>query len=295
MTTQASRPTPVGRPRLTSVLTLTPSGPDTFDGDPGAVNSSGGVYGGLVFAQAATAASRSVDGDRVMCSVQGQFLRSGRFGAPITYVVDRVRDGRSFSNRSVEAIQFGQVIFTLTASFHVPEDGFEHQMQPFDAPAPEGLPSLSEALADVGESTSDWLYGMLERVPFEIRPADELPQVSWSRGESPPPRQRFWLRPHEQLSADPHLNAVSLLYASDLFLLSSSLPPHHVVMPELQFASLDHSVWLHRPAAFDDWLLFEQEGFWAGGGRALCRGVFFDRHGRVVANTVQQGLIRPPS
>lgn len=294
MTTQASPSKPLGRPRLATVLALKAVGDDTFSGDPGAVNSSGGVYGGLVFSQAAAAADRSVDDDRVMCSAQGQFLRSGLFGAPIEYVVKRVRDGRSFSNRSVEAIQFGKVIFTLTASFHVPEDGFEHQVQPFDAPAPEGLASLGEALADVGESTREWLHGMLQRVPFEMRPADELPQVGWTRGESPPPRQRFWLRPHERLSADPHLNTVSLLYASDLFLLSSSLPPHHVVMPELQFASLDHSVWLHRPVEFDDWLLFEQEGFWAGGGRALCRGAFFDRHGRVVANTMQQGLIRPP-
>ncbi|MRJ77346.1 acyl-CoA thioesterase II [Aeromicrobium sp. SMF47] len=295
MTTQVSRPTTPGRPRLANVLVLTPVGPDAFEGDPGAANSSGGVYGGLVFAQAAAAASLSVDDDRVMCSVQGQFLRSGSFGAPITYAVGRARDGRSFSNRSVEATQFGQVIFTLTASFHVPEDGFDHQIQVFDAPGPEGLPSMSEALTDVGDSTRDWMQAMLGRVPFEIRPADELPQVAWTRGETPPPRQRFWLRPYERLSADPYLNMISMLYASDLFLLSSTLPPHHVVLPELQFGSLDHSVWLHRSVEFDDWLLFEQEGFWAGGGLGLCRGVFFNRRGQVVANTAQQGLIRPPS
>ncbi|HST67952.1 MAG TPA: acyl-CoA thioesterase II [Mycobacteriales bacterium] len=241
------------------------------------------VFGGEVAGQALVAAARTVDPGRTVHSLHAYFLRPGDPSRPILYQVDPIRDGRSFTTRRVLGIQRGEAIFTLSASFAVHEDGLHHQVPVLDAAAPEDLPP-----ADTVPGREDWFA----RFPIELRFPDGPPGVV--PGENVPPRQLTWMRSPERLPDDPALHACAATYFSDLLLLSTALRPHQRVLgdPRLQMASLDHAVWFHAPFRADDWLCYQQEGTWAGGARALCRGYLFDRHGTLVATVMQEGLIR---
>jgi len=253
------------------------------------------VFGGEVAAQALTAAARTVtDPDRTVHSLHAYFLRPGDPGRPILYQVDPIRDGRSFTTRRVVGIQRGEPIFTLSASFQVHEAGLAHQVPALAEPDPDALPTATDAVRDADEVTAAWLKGVHRTFPLELRFPDGLPRVATARGEARPPRQVVWMRSTEPLRDDPALHACAATYFSDLLLLPTALLPHRVLLgdPRLQIASLDHAVWFHAPFRADDWLCYEQEGPWAGGGRALCRGSLFDRHGTLVATVMQEGLIR---
>ncbi|MFN2538722.1 MAG: acyl-CoA thioesterase [Mycobacteriales bacterium] len=252
------------------------------------------VFGGEVAGQALVAAGRTVPDDRRVHSLHSYFLRPGDPGASILYQVDAIRDGRSFTTRRVVATQHGEAIFHLSASFHIDEKGVSHQVPQLVAPAPEHLPTAEESLAHADQRTHEWFARLRERLPVEYRFPEELPRLASTRGELGPPHQRVWLRSAQPLSDDPLVHVCAATYASDMFLLSSALPPHGAVIdhPGMQVASLDHAVWFHARFRADDWLLYEQEGTWAGGARALCRGSLFDRNGTLVASVVQEGLIR---
>jgi acyl-CoA thioesterase-2 len=252
------------------------------------------TFGGEVAAQALVAAGRTVPEDRRVHSLHAYFLRPGDPGTPILYMVDPIRDGRSFTTRRVVAVQHGEAIFHLSASFHVAEPGLAHQQPRLSAADPDGLPTIEESLRGVDEQSRGWFERIAEAFPVEVRFPEELPRFATARGERPEPRQRVWLRSAQPLSDDPLIHVCAATYASDLFLLASALPPHGVVIddPGLQVASLDHAVWFHAPFRADDWLFYDQEGPWAGNARALCRGAFFDRHGTLVASVVQEGLVR---
>ena len=258
-------------------------------------SSSTRVFGGEVAGQALTAAARTVTGgDRTVHSLHSYFLRPGDPGTPIVYQVDPARDGRSFTTRRVEAIQGGETIFVLSASFQVPEPGLSHQVPRLDAPDPDGLPTAAETLRDADPETAGWLAGMDRSFPIELRFPDGPPSMATAAAQTWPPRQVVWLRSTEPLGDDPALHACAATYASDLMLLPTALLPHAIRFgdPALQMASLDHAVWFHAPFRADDWLCYEQESLWAGGGRALCRGQFFDRAGTLVASVMQEGLVR---
>ena len=253
------------------------------------------VFGGEVAGQALVAAARTVaDPGRRVHSLHAYFLRPGDPGRPILYQVDPVRDGRSFTTRRVVGIQHGEAIFVLSASFQVAEPGLRHQLPVVPARDPDGLPTAAEALRGSGELTTGWLEQVGRTFPVELRFPGELPRVATARGEARPPRQVVWMRSTEPLPDDPALHACAATYFSDLLLLPTALLPHRVLLgdPRLRIASLDHAVWFHAPFRADDWLCYEQEGPWAGGGRALCRGSLFDRHGTLVATVMQEGLIR---
>jgi acyl-CoA thioesterase-2 len=239
------------------------------------------VFGGEVAGQALVAAARTVDPGRTVHSLHAYFLRPGDPTRPILYQVDPIRDGKSFTTRRVLGIQHGEAIFTLSASFQVHEDGLQHQVPVLDAAPPEDLPA-----ADTVPGREDWFA----RFPIELRFPDGAP----GPGGSPEPRQLTWMRSPERLPDDPALHACAATYFSDLLLLSTALRPHQRVLgdPRLQMASLDHAVWFHAPFRADDWLCYQQEGPWAGGGRALCQGRLFDRAGVLVATVMQEGLIR---
>jgi acyl-CoA thioesterase-2 len=194
----------------------------------------------------------------------------------------------------VVAEQHDGPIFQLAASFQVAEDGFSHQVPTVSPPSPESLAPAGEVIAEAGEPNVSWFAALSERFPFEMRFDGELPRVATARGERPPPRQRVWLRALEPLPDDPMLHGCAVTYASDMFLLGAALPPHGVTIgtPGLQSASLDHTVWFHAPFRADDWLYYDQEGTRATGGRALCRGLLYDRAGALVATVMQEGLIR---
>jgi acyl-CoA thioesterase II len=250
------------------------------------------AFGGLVAGQALVAAGRTVPGDRRVHSLHAYFLRPGDTGAPILYAVEPVRDGGSFSTRRVLAVQHGETIFSLAASFQVPEDGPAYQEPMLDAPGP----GESAAAGPVTSDAQAWYDEFLRRFPVEVRfpEADGPAWLTIMRGEKGPPRQRFWVRSRQPLPGDPLVHVCAVTYVSDLFLISSAMPPHGLAAGgrSVSAASLDHAVWFHAPFRFDDWLFYDQSSTWAAGARALCRGLLFDRSGTLVASVMQEGMIR---
>ncbi len=253
----------------------------------------GRVYGGQVLGQALSAAEQTVPSDRPAHSLHAYFLRPGDVKAPITYQVDPIRDGRSFTTRRVVAVQNGKAILNLSASFQVVEAGLQHA----DAP-PEGVPEPDGLLSEkeLGERFAKHLpAGLRARVgtdkPIEIRPVDP---VNVFEPTVRPPDRAAWFRAAGRLPDDPRVHQYLLSYASDFHFLTASLQPHALswMTPGLQMASLDHAMWFHRPFRFDDWLLYVVQSPSASGGRGLVRGRFFTRDGRLVASTMQEGLIR---
>jgi acyl-CoA thioesterase-2 len=242
------------------------------------------VFGGQVAGQALVAASRTVEGKSVH-SLHAYFLRPGDPSVPIVYDVDRIRDGKSFTTRRVVAIQHGEAIFNLQASFHVDESGLDHQIPMPDAPAPDTLPRADEM--DPPATGRLW-----KRQPVDIRYVDGPP---WDRAESPSARQLVWIRADGTLPDDPVLHECIVAYASDYTLLGASLVPHGVsyFRDDIMMASLDHAMWFHRPFRADEWLLYSQTSPSASGGRGLSYGGIFRQDGALVVSVVQEGLIRP--
>jgi acyl-CoA thioesterase-2 len=249
------------------------------------------VFGGQVLGQALSAASRTVDG-RLVHSLHAYFLRRGDVNAPIVYEVDTARDGHSFSNRRVVAIQHGRQIFNMTASFQVDEPGLEHQATMPDVPPPEGLPDVTEVPDQELQRVSERMRRFLtQRRPFQVRPVRH--GVGGASG-SVEPAKYVWMRAVDRVPDDPVLHSTLLAYLSDYELLGTATLPHGVrfVDEQVQMASLDHAMWFHRPCRLDDWLLFSFDSPSASGARGLARGMIFRRDGVLVASTAQEGLIR---
>jgi acyl-CoA thioesterase II len=252
------------------------------------------VFGGQVIGQALVAANRTVNG-RLAHSLHAYFLRAGDPSVPIIYNVDRIRDGGSFTTRRVVAVQHGQAIFSMAASFHKEETGLEHQIKMPEVPPPESLPSEAELKACLIDRVPPQVKAYWERErPIEIRPVD------LSRYLTPgnhAPSQQVWIRATGELPNDQSLHQCVLAYASDFTLLDTALIAHgrFVFDPKLMLASLDHALWFHRKLRADEWLLYAQDSPISGGGRAFCRGMLFTRDGKLVASTAQEGLLREGS
>ncbi|KUJ69418.1 acyl-CoA thioesterase II [Streptomyces albus subsp. albus] len=251
------------------------------------------VFGGQVAGQALVAAGRTTDGERPVHSLHAYFLRPGLPGVPIVYQVERVRDGRSFTTRRVVAVQRGRTIFNLTASFHQPEPGFEHQVRMPEVPAPETLPRIGEELREHLGELPEALRRMERRQAFDIRYVDRL---RWNREELAglEARSRVWMRALGPLDSDPLIHTCALTYASDMTLLDAvRIPVEPLWGPRgFDMASLDHAMWFHRPFRADEWFLYDQESPVATGGRGLARGRIYDREGRLLVSVVQEGLFR---
>ena len=234
------------------------------------------VFGGQVAGQALVAAARTVEQGAVH-SLHAYFLRPGDPKAPILYEVDRIRDGKSFTTRRVIAIQHGRAIFQLAASFHLPEDGYQHLDPMPAAPEPD---LLSDRPRDEGIHAA-----------LDIRYVTAGPL---GRTQSLPPTQQVWMRANGTLPDDPVLHTCLLTYASDLTLLDTTLLPHgtSVLDTDIMMASLDHAMWFHGPFRADEWLLYDQHTPAATGARGLAMGRVFTRDGHLVASVVQEGLIR---
>ena len=252
----------------------------------------GTVFGGQVLGQALSAAAQPVPSDRLVHSLHAYFLRPGAVDRPIVYDVDRIRDGTSFTTRRVVAIQNGRPIFNLAASFQEAEEGFEHQDAMPDAPPPEAL--LSEQ--DLARVIADRIPArMRERAlgdrPIEARPVEPQNPFKPRASEA---RRMVWFKAMRALPDDPALHRYLLAYASDFSFLGVAMQPHGVswLTPGMQVASLDHTMYFHRPVRMDEWLLQVVESPSASGARGLVRGRWFDRQGRLVATTAQEGLIR---
>lgn len=256
------------------------------------------VYGGQVLAQSVVAAQRTVAraatpaDERPLHSLHAYFLLAGDPKAPIVYEVERVRDGGSFTTRRVKAVQHGQAIFVMSASFHKAEVSFDHQAEMPDVPGPDKLPSALELRkALVAELPDNLKSYLLRDQPMEMR----LVEVDRYRARKPgPARQHVWVRAAGRLPDDPQVHSCVLAYASDFTLLDTALVPHGKLMfdTDVQLASLDHAMWIHRPFRADEWLLYAQDSPSASGARGFSRGSVFSRDGRLVASTVQEGLMR---
>lgn len=249
------------------------------------------VFGGQVLGQALTAASATIAG-RIVHSLHAYFLRRGDFKAPIVYQVDRSLDGHSFSNRRVVAIQHGEPIFNMAASFQIVEDGLDHQIE-IPAVAPP------EALADSSRPPPELLARMPEHLrrffeqprPFEFRPVQP---IDYLRPRKAAPARQIWFRAVGALPEGERLHRCLLAYVSDYFLLDTATLPHGTsfLTSSIVMASLDHAMWFHRPLRVDDWLLYAMESPSASGARGFARASVFARDGRLVASTAQEGLVR---
>ncbi len=253
----------------------------------------GNVFGGQVLGQALSAAVQTVPADRAPHSLHAYFLRIGDARKPIVYEVDRIRDGRSFTTRRVVAIQNGQAIFNLSASFHLEEPGVEHADAMPDAPDPETLPTEQERLFPWAKSLPAPIRAQALGVrPFEVRPVEEVGDPI--APEPAPPHRKLWIRTIGPLPDDQRLHAYLLAYVSDFSFVTTALNPHGLswLTPGMQVASLDHVMWFHRPFRVDDWLLYVIDSPTASGARGLVRGSVFTRDGRLVASSSQEGLLR---
>jgi len=252
----------------------------------------GRIYGGQVLAQALVAAQRTVPDARPVHSMHGYFILAGDLDVPVVYFVDVLRDGGSFTTRRVTGIQHGKAIFTMSASFHRPEEGWEHQAEMPDVPDPEDIvPELDLIRARADEIPEALRPFLTQDRPLDFRLVDGRDFFDVSPR---PPVRRYWVKTVGRLGDAPLEHHAALAYASDYGLLGSALDPHGVSYrdPRLMVASLDHSIWFHRPFRMDEWLLYEAESTAAAGARGFARGTFYTRDGALVASTAQEGLMR---
>jgi acyl-CoA thioesterase-2 len=252
------------------------------------------VFGGQVIGQALVAAERSIEA-RVPHSLHAYFLLPGDADAPIVYQVERVRDGRTFSARRVQAIQHGRPILSMIASFQAPEEGLEHAAPMPEVPPPEALTPISELkerwLSEAGPVPPLVAETLRATGAIEFRPVVPRNPLLPSPVEA---RNAIWFRAVDRVPDDPSLHRCLLAYASDYQLLGTALRPHgrSWYQPSMMVASLDHALWFHRAARIDDWLLYSMDSPSAQGARGLSRGQVFDRVGRLVASVAQEGLMR---
>ncbi|AWW74178.1 acyl-CoA thioesterase II [Erythrobacter sp. KY5] len=286
---------------LVDLLTVEKRASDIYLGSPqkGGV---GRVFGGQVVAQALQAAQASVSDGKVAHSLHAYFLRGGREGLPIEYRIERDFEGRSFANRRVVASQESEdgapsPILNLTASFQVPEEGLAHENSPMpDVADPDELKSdmeMRRAMADkMGDKLSDTQRALMLRPrPIEMRTTDKL---HWMNSQPKAPHAHSWFKTAAPLPDDPALHRAVIAYASDYTLLGTSALPHGLswMRGELVGASLDHTIWFHREARADEWLLYATDSPWSGGGRGFNRGRIFNRAGDLVASVAQEGMMR---
>ncbi|TNY38429.1 acyl-CoA thioesterase II [Thermomonospora catenispora] len=250
------------------------------------------VFGGQVAGQALVAAGRTVPVHRFVHSLHAYFLRPGDPLVPIVYLVDRIRDGRSFTTRRVTAVQHGRAIFMLSASFQIAEEGPTHQAAMPEVPAPSSLPTMRERITALfGERAAEEFE---RRRPFDLR---HITPLTFEAAKDPSltgPESKVWLRVDGELPDDPLLHVCLMTYASDMTLLDTVLLNHGLSWGDKRTmgASLDHAMWFHGPFRADEWLLYAQETPFAGGARGLARGHVFTADGRLVVSVVQEGLVR---
>jgi acyl-CoA thioesterase-2 len=281
--------------RLLDVLDLTRVGSDDHGQDlfVGASQRQphGRVFGGQVLGQTLVAAGRTVQEGRHVHSMHGYFLRPGDSDEPIQFAVERLRDGRSFSARRVHAIQFGQPILSMIASFQDDAPGLDHQDRMPDVPDPDELPTTMELLGHLDHPVAQ--YWARER-PMDLRHVQA--PLYWKADPERVARNAVWMRTPAPMPDDPLLHRAVLGYASDFTLLEPVLRRHGGTwaMPGLKAASLDHAMWWHRPARVDEWLLYVQASPSASGARGLGIGRIFSRDGTLVASVAQEGMLRVP-
>ncbi|ANE04162.1 acyl-CoA thioesterase [Corynebacterium crudilactis] len=239
------------------------------------------TFGGQVAAQALVAATRTVDDAYTVHSLHGYFIAPGDPTQPAIYLVDRVRDGRSYVTRSVRGVQDGEVIFSMQASFHRGDEGIEHMDKMRKVPGPDEITGVVERMPVSSQSV------LAEWAEWDIR---VIPQSQLELSDLTATEQAVWIRCTSELPDNPTFHQCSLTYLSDMTLLHSALVPHPD--EKMQMASLDHAVWFLRPFRVDEWLLYDQRSPSAFGGRSLTHGRLFNQQGDLVAIVNQEGMTR---
>jgi acyl-CoA thioesterase-2 len=240
------------------------------------------TFGGHVAGQSLVSAVRTVDPRYQVHSLHGYFLRPGDAKERTVFIVERTRDGGSFATRRVNAIQHGEIIFSMGASFQTDQEGIHHQDAMPAAPPPDGLPGLDsiKVFDDAGfKQFEEWDVCIVPREKLQLTPGKAS-------------QQQVWFRHRDPLPDDPVLHICALAYMSDLTLLGSAQVTHLDVREHLQVASLDHAMWFMRAFRADEWLLYDQSSPSANGGRSLCQGKIFTQSGEMVAAVMQEGLTR---
>jgi acyl-CoA thioesterase-2 len=252
----------------------------------------GRIFGGQVLAQSLTAATKTVDPERVAHSLHAYFLRPGDPDAPLTFAVERLRDGRSFSARRTHALQGGKPILSMIVSFQIPAAGLDHQLEMPDVPPPEEVPSLEDQFGHVELAS---VQDLLRSRPVDLRHVEG--QIYMQPGPEKTGRQSIWFRTTGPMPDDPNMHTALLTFCSDYSLLESVLRRHGLpwAVPGLRTASLDHAMWFHRPARVDEWLLYTMESPSASGARGLALGRIYTRDGILVASVGQEGMMRIPA
>lgn len=276
---------------LITLLSLEPIEEDIFRGQSQDLGYRQ-LFGGQVLGQALSAASYTVPEDRTAHSLHGYFLRRGDPSLPVVFIVDRVRDGKTFTSRHIKAIQKGKTIFFCSASFHQAEVGFEHQIAMPKVPSPDKLESEASLIA---KQIDKLPAHVLERVkrgrPIEIRPISDFNPFS-PRVE--PAIRQVWFKADGEVPDIASLHRYLLAYTSDFNLLTTSLLPHGkgFIDLDMEVASLDHSIWFHAEPKMNEWMLYTMDSPWAGDARGLARGHIFSQEGKLIASVCQEGLIR---
>lgn len=267
------------------MLKPTQVGPDQFVGQSHFMGSST-IFGGQTLGQSLYAAGLTVP-DRRPHSMHAMFLLPGNHQLPVEYEVERVRDGGSFSTRRVVGLQEGRRIFVMSASFQVEEEGLSHQKSAPAMSDPETLPFSLKIWQQHGAA----IGRVFQPVPVDFR---TNPEDNLFGGRANTATRKVWVRAPLDIGDDPLLHDAFFAYVSDYGFLWTALQVHGVRMddPQLQIASLDHTIWFHRPLRMDDWLLFSMESPNASGGRGLCFAHIYNRDGVLMASATQEGLIR---
>jgi len=252
----------------------------------------GRVYGGQVIAQSLSAAKQQVAADRDVHSFHSYFLRPGDPDHPIIFEVENNLDAGTISNRRVKAVQKGRPIFFMTCSFQVEMEGLDHGASMPAAPEPEGLPRDLEFTEDkILQAPEDWLpkFNAIRAIDFRSANRQDLPAAERTKAH-----RQLWMRPNGTLPHDPLIHQYVMAYASDFFFLATATQPHDLsfMTEDMRMATIDHSIWFHRPFDFNDWLLYDMDSPSASNGRGFVRGQIFDRKGRLVASTAQEGIMR---
>ncbi len=273
--------------QLVELLTLEKIDENLYRGQSEATDW-GRVYGGQVIAQSLSAAKQQVDAERDVHSFHSYFLRAGDPDMPIIFEVENNLDAGTISNRRVKAIQKGRPIFFMTCSFQARIDGLEHSADMPPSPEPKNLPRAIELSEEnIQRAPEEWLpkFNAVRAIDFRgVPPSEDRPKT----------KRQLWMKPNGALPLDPIIHQYLMAYASDFFFLATATQPHDIsfMSQGMRMATIDHSIWFHRPFDFNDWLLYDMDSPSASNGRGFVRGQVFDRAGRLVASTAQEGIMR---
>ena len=276
---------------LIDLISLEKKGENTFEGQ-NFQTSWGRVFGGQVLAQSLNASYQTVPADRFAHSLHGYFILGGNLDLPITYEVDIIRNGKSFTTRRVVAFQEGRAIFNMSASFQLEQNGVAHQFSMPNFIPPEKLLSDLEQLEV--QNTDPKAYDRFKKIKPEVIEFRPVEKLTLRDDVDAPAESNYWFRSKEATPFGLALQHQLLAYISDYGLLRTATLPHKKELSKSPtfYTSLDHALWFHRPFSLENWLLYAMDSPSASNSRGFSRGSIFDRDGLLVASTDQEGLIR---